>query len=1446
MPQALDLFLPAVAQWFTDAFGQPTRPQAEGWPHIAAGQHTLIVAPTGSGKTLAAFLWGIDALCRAARERKLDDRVHLVYISPLKALNNDIEKNLRAPLQGIRETAAAAGEPLPEIRVAVRTGDTLAHVRQAMVRRPPHILITTPESLYLLLTAEKFRPALGSVRTVIVDEVHALAGSKRGAHLTITLERLEALAGAPIQRIGCSATVCPPETAAAFLAGAGRPCRIVDAGFDRSLDVQVVAPVGDFLTTVSDTVWDSALQELVGWIESHRTTLIFTPSRRMAERLARNLNERLPQGQVAAHHGSLSRRARLEAEDRLKRGEVRALVATSSLELGIDVGAIDLVVQLQSPRNIAAALQRIGRAGHALSRTSKGRILVTKGDELIEAAAVARAIREQELDRLTLPEAPLDVLAQQIVASVAVEPWRVEDLHALVRRAAPYASLEREAFVAVVRSLAEPLPAEVKGMAPRILWDRVNGRLHPRRGSRLLALTSGGTIPDAGLFDVYLADTDVKLGTLDEEFVSESLPGDVFLLGSRPWRLLKTKPDRVLVEDAHGMSPTVPFWKGEHPSRSWDLGRLCGRLRREAAERLDDASFEDWARETCRLDRRAASAFHAWLAKSRDVLGAIPDDERIVVESLPDELGGRHLAIHSVFGLRVNGAWGIALKEALRRRAGILAEASHTDDAIMLSFPPGQVPPAPERLLTLVDPAEVEDLVARGLVGAPLFTTRFRHAAVRALFIPRMRNGQRTPAWLQRLKADALLEAVGGRPDFPLVAETLRECCHDALDVPRLARLLMRLQDGELSWSATHSALPSPFLYPLLLAWDWSSLDAGHAEERRSDAIPMLKALAAPAGPFDPALVAQVEAELQHTTPQRRARDANELAALLETLGDLDEGEVAERVTEDPAALITTLRDEGRIVPIRFASGRTAWVGALEADMWRSLEFGRLTEILSRCLRQRGPVTAAWIEARYGVSGEAVQAALDTLSGEGVVATGRLLPGAPGTEYCHVGVLDLIGHRAAVARRRPTPVASPEEFSAFLLRWQHVHPERRLSSPGGLLSVLGQLEGEDFPLRFWEQELLPARLERYEPRDLDALGLSGQVIWTPLSPGAPGRVGVALSDDLRWLRPAAPAGADLDAASKNVLRHLELQGASFVRDLLRGTGLAEREVMRILWALFWKGLCAPDAFEPIRRARSHARAEARPARRHTGWRGSREAARNVRRRLSGTGPVLGRWSALRSEACALTPEQRAEKRARLLLDRFGIAARELAGAEWAAVRQALTRLEYAGEVERGYFVEGLSGEQYALAEAVRLLAAAPRRREPALRVSLADPASLWPGVFPLSRLDGSRVQTARLPQNLLVVRNGRALLLAEGQGRSLTPLHGFQEDALPDLIRALQEPWSRPPEQRPARRLDVRLWDGAPVRRSLAAAALLEAGCYADGDRLSFDGFPGPGSGRAS
>src|SRR6266566_650971 len=1033
-------FLPFVRSWFEATFSEATLPQRDGWDAIASGRDTLIVAPTGSGKTLASFLWALDHLHRLALDRRLEDRVYVVYVSPLRALNNDIEKNLRAPLAGIRAAAEAQGLDLPEVRVAVRTGDTLAAQRQAMTRRPPHILITTPESLYILLTAAGFRPALSRARFVIVDEVHALLGGKRGAHLALSLERLQALvadAGEPRpQRIGCSATVRPVEEALAFLTGAtARDAVIVDAGFSRDLDVAVVSPVDDFLTATSDTVWDATLQQVAELVQAHRTTLVFAQSRRSAERLARDLNDRITDGRVAAHHGSLSRRARLEAENRLKDGQLKALVATSSLELGIDVGAIDLVVQLQSPRNIAAALQRVGRAGHALSRVSKGRIVVTKGEELVEAAAVVRSIHERHLDRIAMPDAPLDVLAQQIVAAVAAESLTIDAVYARFRNAAPYRELSREALVAVIRSLAEPLPAEVKGAAPRILWDRVNDRLHARRGSRFLALTSGGTIPDNGLYDVFVAETDLKVGTLDEEYVTESLPGDVFLLGSHSWKIVKVRADRVLVEDAQGMSPTIPFWKGEHPSRSWELGLAVGRLRRDAAERLDAPDFTAWAAQACGLDSRAASAMHAWLVKAGEVLDSVPDDQGIVVESFSDEMGGRHAMIHSVFGMRVNGAWGMVLKEKLRRVFGIVAEASHVDDGILLSFAPGQVPPGPERLVRLVAPEEVETLLGHALIGSPLFATRFRHAAVRALYIPRMFRGARTPAYLERLKADALLEAVGGRAEFPLVAETLRECFSDAFDVPRLKRLLERIHDGELSARHVDTPLPSPFVYPLLLAWDWAYLGAGHAEERRSDAVVMRKAWSVTAGPLRADIVAAVEAELQKTTPERRARDANELAGILDDLGDLTTAELAERALGDASSLIAALHGERRVVQVEFASGRRAWIAAPDGHLYDAVGTpDGLERVALRLTRTRGPVTPAWLAGRYGVVEDAATQAIERLTAQGLVRRGDFLADRPGPQYVHVAVLEEIQRRQVHARRVPRPVATAERFSAFLLR----------------------------------------------------------------------------------------------------------------------------------------------------------------------------------------------------------------------------------------------------------------------------------------------------------------------------------------------------------------------------------------------------------------------------
>jgi ATP-dependent Lhr-like helicase len=886
------------------------------------------------------------------------------------------------------------------------------------------------------------------------------------------------------------------------------------------------------------------------------------------------------------------------------------------------------------------------------------------------------------------------------------------------------------------------------------------------------------------------------------------------------------------------MSPTIPFWKGEHPSRSWELGLAVGRLRRDAAERVDAPDFAAWASKACGLDARAADAMRSWLVKAGEVLDGVPDDQGIVVESFSDEMGGRHAMIHSVFGMRINGAWGMVLREKLRRVFGLVAEASHVDDGILLSFAPGQVPPAPERLVTLVAPEEVDSLLGRALIGTPLFATRFRHCAIRALFIPRMFRGQRTPAYLQRLKADALLESVGGQPEFPVVAETLRECFNDALDVPRLKRLLERVHDGEMWRRHVDTPLPSPFVYPLLLAWDWAYLGAGHAEERRSDAVTMRKAWSVAPGPLKPEIVAAVEAELQKTLPERQARDANELAGILDDLGDLTDAEIGARALGDAGGLVASLAGERRVVALDFASGRRAWVSATDAGLYAALatEAG-LERVTLRLLRTRGPVTAAWLADRYGIALVAAAGALERLAARGLVRQGVFLADVTAPQFVHIAVLDEIQRRQVHARRVPRQVAPAEQFSAFLLRRHHLHPDHRLTGPPGVLASLELLQGEDLPVRVWEQELLPARVENYEREWLDRLGLAGEVVWTvfdrtPNERGRTTRVGAALRENIGWLRESASAPPELDARVKNVFLHLQLRGASFAQDLGRATGLTTTEVLAALWELFWAGLVTPDTFSAIVAGAAPARRapeSATPRRRRRGQ------IRGVMPRL----PVIGRWSALSDEE-PLSPEERDEARAQLLLARYGIVARELARDDWATLRHTLLRMEYGGEVVRGYFVQGLSGEQYALADALTELDAPARRAEPHVLVNMIDPANLWGRVFPLSRRDGTRASASRLPQNWLVFRQGRPRLLAEGSGRDLTPLAGWEDVDLPGVIAALKAMMERPLTLRPVRRLEVTTWDGGAVRGSAVFEPLVAAGFSADGGRLSWDGYPGP------
>ena len=1394
-------FHPAVARWFGRAFPAPTAPQSAAWPAIRAGRHTLIAAPTGSGKTLAAFLAAIDELVRDAVAGALASETRVLYVSPLKALSNDIERNLQWPLAGIREELKREGLPDADIRVLVRTGDTPPGERQAMKKNPPHILVTTPESLYLLLTSESGRVMLSGVRSVIVDEIHAVAGSKRGSHLALSLERLTALVTPhALTRIGLSATQKPIDLIARFLVGsdaldaAGRPaCAIIDSGHARARDLALELPGAPLETVMSAEVWEQIYDRLAELIHAHRTTLVFVNTRRLAERVTRHLSERLGKEHVTAHHGSLSKDSRFDAEQRLKQGKLRALVATASLELGIDIGDVDLVCQLASPRSIATFLQRVGRANHAVGGIPKGRLFPLSRDELIECAALLNAVHRGELDHLIVPEQPLDVLAQQIVAEVAAREYAEDELYALVHRAYPYRTLERTEFDAVVRMLADGFATRRGRRSAYLHRDAVNRRLRARQGARLTALTCGGAIPDNADYRVLLEPSGTFIGTLNEDFAVESQANDIFQLGNASYRIRRIEPGVVRVEDARGAPPSIPFWLGEAPARTDELSTAVSCLRTALDARLEHISSDtlaaaiEWLMREYRLEHSAARQIVEYLAAAKGMLGVLPSQDTLVFERFFDETGGMQLVIHSPFGNRINRAWGLALRKRFCRQFNFELQAAAGEDAIVLSL--GETHSfALEDVARYLGSRSVREVLIQALLAAPLFTTRWRWAATIALAIKRFHGGRRNPPQLQRIQAEDLVAVVfpdqiacaenivGDRevPDHPLVNQAITDCLTEAMDVDGLIALLTALESGAKRAIARDLPHPSPLAQEILNARPYGFLDDAPLEERRTQAVMSRRWLdpleAAQFGSLDPEAIAAVAKE---AWPE--VSNADELHDALMLLGAVTamEGERAGWSGHFEAlvnARRATVLDAGSAIRLwvaveRLPMLRAVYDAAVETpSLTPPTEFMRewgpeaaLTELVRGQLQGLGPVTAANLAQRLGLNSARIDQALLALESEGFALRGQFTPGGgTDTEWCERRLLARI-HRYTLSRLRAEiePV-SAADFMRFLLRWHGLSSEPRPEGPQALSAIVEQLEGFEAAAVAWEADILPARMHNYDPDWLDSLCLAGRVLWARLTPPKPVAGKDRVSGPVRttpvalllrkhqalWQPLAARRAGEpprLSPRAQSAFDYLREHGASFFEDIVNGTGLLRSQAEEALAELVAAGLAHADGFSGLR-------ALLVPTARRGGHQNMR------RRRVAEFGlEEAGRWTLLRRAAPAASADgETIEQVARLLLRRYGVVFKRVLEREadwlppWYELLSVYRRLEARGEIRGGRFVAGFTGEQYATPDAVSALRALRREKETGalVSVSAADPLNLIGILTPGARvpaLAGNRV-----------------------------------------------------------------------------------------------------------
>jgi ATP-dependent Lhr-like helicase len=1470
----LDVFLPPVREWFRSTLGEPTPAQRLGWPSIAAGRHTLILAPTGSGKTLAAFLACLDGLWRIDPPPK---GVRVLYVSPLKALNNDIHRNLQVPLEGVAETGRRLGQPLPEITTAVRTGDTPTAERQRMLRKPPHVLITTPESLHLLLTS-KARDTLRSVTHVIVDEIHALCGNKRGVFLALLLERLAALNPAGFVRIGLSATQRPLEEVAAYLGGrmpgvdgllVPRPVNIVDAGIRRDLDLRVVSPVESFGALPEVSVWPSIYRLLAKQVQQHRSTLIFANNRRVVERITANLNqepesaddeERFshvhlpePTGQLArAHHGSVALEVRQETEQALKEGRLPAVVSTASLEMGIDMGAVDLVCQVESPGNVARALQRVGRAGHIVGQKSKGRLIPKTAQDLLGQAVLAREMAAGRVEAVCCPQNCLDILAQQIVAMVAMEPWDATTLFALARQAYPYRDLSAQAFETTLEMMSgryrfnPSLAADGTGsgsmtaMQPRVSWDRVHNRILALPGSQQLALVSGGTIPDTGQYAAYTAEG-VRIGELDEEFIYERRVGDVFLLGTNSWRLDRIETDRVFVSPAEGAPAMIPFWRGESVGRSSDLGLAIGAFLAELQQNLETPDCLDWLQHDFFLDLPAARDLHRHVHRQVMATGYLPTDRTLCIEASRDQLGDWQVILLSPFGNRLHLALRLALEGRLRQRLGYGPQCLHHDDGLLI-----RLTDTDEPVLDLFDgltPENVEGLILDELADSALFAMRFRQNAARALLLPRMKPGQRAPLWLQRLRGRDLLQVARRHPDFPIVVETFRECLNDHLDLSRLKTLIADIRAGRVEVQARRTEMPSPFASALLFTFEMAFMyqyDQTDADPERARPLDtqLLDQLVSPDRHrhlLDPRAIQQVERRLRGVG--QPPRSATEMAEWLRRLGDLTTAEL-----EGPmAAFLEELSADGRALLLELPNTREPqrWVLTEEAPNYRQAfgmdavdgetQAAAAEMILGRFLRTHALVGLRDVLMRYPFEPTWAERKLAEWSTAGrLIALPReetepLRWSAPeNLEQMQRGTLALL--------RREVTACPPAQFVDFVLRWQGVHPETRHGAAEGLVEALERLQGLVLPTELWEQSVLPTRVPGYQRRWLDEATAGGDWTWV----GQGGTNGV---DGLAFFRRDALADfacppqpdAPLDPISASVLTTLRERGASFVTDLAQQTGQLPGNVRASLWELLRRGLVTNDGFDVVRKGEERALPTEAAASLSL-----RPTLSSLRRR--GVARPEGRWSLVpwgRPE-----PEARALEQAMLLLSRYGVVARELALLDawmppWRVLYEVLSRLELSGEVRRGYFVEGLSGAQFALPQAAQMLqdvGLPSTASAPVVLLHSLDPANLYGSgaALDVPLLDGGTRPLLRRAGNWLTLKAGRPILLIEGQGKRLTALPSASREDLAAAVACLPAILDADRGLTSRHKLVVDEWNGQPVTTTEGRELLETAGFVRD------------------